>query len=309
LELVIKFLFLVKKVIQGKSPARLAVKLLEIRSRSPQTFNEKILYKMAHDRRDLLTLVADKLTVRDYVRSKIGDKYLTEVLGVYKQSSEVNIERLPKNFVLKPNHASGAALIVAEFVPTARKLDYTSKQIFKKYYVNSENLLQNQITSLVNFWLDTDYYAYHRTGYPEWAYRGIDRAVYAEELLSENGQPPQDYRFLIFNGRCSAIMVDTPGYGGVKRDIYTPNWERIEVAFGWGNSDRIHERPTNLSTMIELAETLGEDFDHIRIDFYNVDGRIVFGEMTNYHAGGTQKFVPARFDRIIGSEWKPETIY
>jgi hypothetical protein len=293
----------------GKSPVFFALKVMKIRAKSPQTFNKKILYKLTYDRRELLTIVADKLTVRDYVSARIGNEYLTNVFEIYSEESQISIDVLPRNFVLKPNHASGAALIVGDFVPVSQKLNYTSKQIFKKYYTNYDNLTQSHVTNLVKFWLSTDYYAYHRLGYPEWAYKGIPRSVYAEELLSESGQLPQDYRFLIFNGHCSVIMVDTPGYGGVKRDLYTPDWEKMPVKFGWESSDTSRQRPIKLTEMIRLAETLGKEFDHIRVDFYNIGERIVFGEMTNYHAGGSQKFVPSQFDRLIGNDWKPEKIY
>jgi hypothetical protein len=282
---------------------------MKIRSKSPQTFNKKILYKMAHDRRQILTLVADKIAVRDYVTEKIGGEFLTKVYKVYEKNSEVLIDYLPKNFVLKPNHASGAALIVADFVPKTKELNYVSKHVLRKYYVNHDNLEQTQVTKLVKFWLNSSYYSYHRLGYPEWAYKDIERKVYAEELLSNNEEPPQDFRFLIFNGRCSVIMVDTPDYGQVKRDIYNREWKKLDVAFGWANSGGIYEKPNNLNTMIEIAEALGQDFDHVRVDLYKLADRIVFGEITNYHAGGTQRFNPSRFDNIIGAEWLPDSLY
>jgi hypothetical protein len=309
LEIGIKCLYISKKIILGRSPSVLGFSVLKVKSRNPDTFNRKIQYKMAHDRREILTMVADKLAVRAYVSERIGEQYLTKIYGVYHHHSEINTKVLPSSFVLKPNHASGAALIVADFVPESKKIGYISTQFFSKYYVNCKNLRRSQITLLAKFWLKSNYFNYPKSGFPEWAYRDITPVVYAEELLTEDYQPPKDYRFLIFNGSCSFIMVDTPGYSGVSRDFYTPDWERLDVKLKWESSGYNHDRPTNFNLMLDLAESLGAEFDHARIDFYNIDGRIIFGEITNYHAGGSQKFVPPEFDKILGSEWRPQTIY
>jgi hypothetical protein len=298
-----------RKVLCGKSPAVVAYPIMRLRSRNPKTFNEKILYKMARDRREILSLVADKLAVRDYVAKKVGEQYLTKLYKVYGQNLDFDFSKLPRSFVLKPNHGSGAALIVADFVPEFLSPPKFSTRIFRKYYVNPASLDVEAITRLASFWIRTSYYKYHRTGYPEWGYKNIKPSVFAEELLNENDSPPQDFRFFVFNGVCEAIMVDTPGYGGVRRDVYSTSWEKLNVAFAYKNSDVDRSKPINLAEMIDVAERLAEDLDHARIDLYNVDGRIVFGEITNYHAGGTQKFFPMSFDLELGRNWKPYDSY
>jgi len=298
-----------RKVLLGKSPAFVAFALMRLKSRNPKTFNEKILYKMARDRREILSLVADKLAVRDYVAKKVGEQYLTKLYRVYGQNLDFDFSQLPRNFVLKPNHGSGAGLIVADFVPAVLSPPRYSTRVFKKYYVNPDSLDGAAIIRLASFWIKTSYYKYHRTGYPEWGYKNIKPSVFAEELLVENDSPPQDFRFFVFNGVCEAIMVDTPGYGGVRRDVYSTTWEKLNVTFAYENSDVNRSKPINLTEMIDVAEKLAEDLDHARIDLYNVHGRIVFGEITNYHAGGTQKFFPITFDLELGRNWKPYEFY
>lgn len=306
---VVAVVFLFRKLMLGKSPEKLAYVLMRFKSRKPDSFNKKILYKMAHDRRQVLSVYADKLAVRDYVAQKIGSRYLTKIYGSFHNAAEIDLTALPRNFVLKPNHGSGAALIVGDFIPAKAHFPIISTRVFRKYYVNPLDINCDSVFKIVNFWLKTPYYNYHRIGYPEWAYKNIKPAVFAEELLIQNGLPPQDYRFFIFNGVCEVIMVDSPGYAGVTRDIYSKNWEKLDVTLNYANSNIFRPSPVNLEEMIDVAESLANDIDHARVDLYNIDGRIIFGEITNYHAGGSQKFNPGKFDYEIGKNWKPDEIY
>ena len=308
-ESLLAIVYICRKVLRGKSPAVLAIPLMRLKSRNPKTFNEKILYKMARDRREILSLVADKLAVRGYVSEKVGEKYLTQLYRVFGQNLDYDFSELPRNFVLKPNHCSGAALIVADFVPAVMFPQTFSMRVFKKYYLNPDSLNSAAISRLARFWISTPYYKYHRIGYPEWGYKNIKPSVFAEELLVENDSPPQDYRFFVFNGVCEAIMVDTPGYGGVRRDVYSTSWQKLKVSFAYKNSEIDRPEPKNLSEMITVAEKLAEELDHARIDLYNIDGRVIFGEITNYHAGGTQTFSPLSFDFDLGRNWKPYDFY
>jgi len=301
--------YLIRKFARGMSPEPLALFIMRAKAKNPKTFNHKILYKMAYDRREVLSLCADKLAVRDYVSQKIGAKYLTTLFANFGQSAQIDHSELPRNFVLKPNHSSGAALIVGDFVPETERRPIFSARVFRKYYIHPANLDQKSVSKLMKFWLSRSYYKYHRIAYPEWAYKNILPSVFAEELLVENGLPPQDYRFFVFNGSCEVIMVDTPGYQGVTRDLFSKNWEKLDIRFAYPNSSIVRPKPTNLEEMITVAEKLADELDHVRVDLYNIEGRIVFGEITNYHAGGRQKFYPKNFDLELGKNWKPDLLY
>jgi len=113
----------------------------------------------------------------------------------------------------------------------------------------------------------------------------------------------------MFNGSCQVIMVDTPGFTGVRRDIYSPEWDLLDVKFKYEHSNIKRQKPDSLTQMIDIAEKLAYGADHLRVDLYNLDGRIVFSELTNYHAGGTQKFIPRSFDSELGVAWNPKSSY
>lgn len=304
-------LYQLRRISRFQWPPIVAARYLESRAKNPNSFNEKILYKIAHDRNHMLTIFADKLEVREYVASTVGEELLTRIYGVIESSEKVDLDLfdLPKNFVMKPNHASGAALIVADFVPHKSSFEHVSNRSFQKYYTSPDQLHMMDLNRLVKFWLDTSYYNYCRTGFPEWAYRGIRRKVFFEELLDDDGQPPEDFRFFTFNGKCEAIMVDSPGYKGVTRDIFSTNWKRMKVQLKYPNSHKILDRPEQLEQMIEIAEQLARGTDHIRVDLYNLKGRVLFGELTNYHAAGLQKFTPQEYDLKFGQNWNPDRIY
>jgi hypothetical protein len=308
-ELLMKAGYQFYRLVKGQTPSSLSIKYLKFKRRNPKTFNEKIQYKIAYDRSPRLSLFADKIAVRDYVADKIGTEFLTDVYSVFHSSSDLSFKNAPRNFVLKPNHVSGAALVVADFVSKSGKKKHLSRRNFKKYYMNPDLLNEKGILGLVDFWLKTSYFGYHRTAFPEWAYKAIVPCVYIEELLSTNNQPPEDFRFFMFDGKCQVVMVDTPGFAGVRRDIYSPEWNYQNVQFGYPNSRNQRERPDNLNQMIEIAQELSYGVDHLRVDLYNIAGRIVFSELTNYHAGGTQTFSPRSFDLELGRTWNPKKWY
>jgi len=147
--------------------------------------------------------------------------------------------------------------------------------------------------------------------FPEWAYKNIAPRVLFEELLISTVGIPEDYRFFVFNGHCNFISIDTPTYSGegVKRDIFDRNWNRQKVTLKYPNSKRARSRPGNLSEMIQIAESLAIGIDQIRVDLYSIQEKIIFGELTNYHAAGGQKFDPEQFDKVFGSSWNPEKLY
>ena len=298
-----------RRFLKLQAPSPLSLFVLRLRIRNPQTFNKKILYKIANDRSIKLRDFADKILVRDYVAETIGPEFLTRVYGVFLNAADLTLSHAPKNFVLKPNHVSGAALVVADFFQKNNREAHFNHRFLTKYYIHPDDIAEEQVRKLSEFWLRTNYFGYHKTAFPEWAYKKIIPSVYIEELLSSNDQPPEDFRFFMFDGKCQVVMVDTPGYGGVRRDIYTPEWDLLKVEFGHPSSHFRRARPTELTQMIEIAQKLSKGIDHLRVDLYNLDGRVVFSELTNYHAGGTQKFSPQSFDFELGASWDPKRYY
>jgi hypothetical protein len=140
----------------------------------------------------------------------------------------------------------------------------------------------------------------------EWAYSRVPPGLLVEELLSGvGGGVPDDYKFFVFHGRCRYIQVIGGRFRRPKtEDFYLPSWDRIALHSGKPSASARLSRPESLDEMIEVAERLGAETDFVRVDLYGLPDRVVFGEMTNYPAGGYAPFNPSGFDHEFGQHWK-----
>ncbi|WP_223034489.1 ATP-grasp fold amidoligase family protein [Hanstruepera marina] len=253
---------------------------------SPKTLNEKIIWLKLNDRTDLHTKCADKLLVRNYVESVIGSKYL---IPLYYHSSDIS-DLTPENFpndnpyIIKTNHNSSGGFIVSNSQLTDWKL----------------------IRKKINKLLKQNYYLESK----EWQYKNIVPAFLVEKLLKDkNGDLPFDYKFHCFNGRVEAIQVDLDRFSNHKRNFYDRSWNLMPFTWSqwkdnnplWPNGHGI-DKPSNFQTMIDLAEQLAKPFVYVRIDLYNVDGAIYFGEITFHHGGGCERIYPESWDLELGSK-------
>ena len=177
--------------------------------------------------------------------------------------------------------------------------------------IHPENADWTLIRQILKGWLSSSYY-YTPGFFPEWAYKNIQPRVIIEEYLGHQSKILNDYRFFTFNGKCEFISTGPPYYnqGGLLRDFYTVNWSKIPVRELYSNCENIQPLPRDLDKMIRVAETLSIGTDHVRVDLYeHHDGRIIFGEMTNYHNGGNSEFIPKSFNFELGKSWHPESLY
>jgi hypothetical protein len=242
----------------------------------PRGFNEKILVKILTDRRSFLTLAADKLRVRDYVRACAPDLALPSLIWWSDNAESLPFDELPHEFVLKANHGSGWVRLVEE-----------------RQHVTKERLVE-----LAKTWLSRDFTVVGR----EWAYRDVHRAVYVEELLRDaRGCLPADFKLFVFSGAVRLIQVDRDRFGEHTQALYDPHWTPIEGTVAARQGAR-GARPTCLTQMIRAAEKLSAGIDFVRIDLYDVRGRVYFGEITNYPNKGLSPFRPATLDRLLG-DW------
>ncbi len=267
----------------------------------PVTFNEKLRYKMLADRRPLLTTFTDKLAVRDYVKSSVGAAVaLPDLYFVTEAPDTLARAELPREFVVKPTHASGACVVVASFAPQEQELP--QEDGWRRAVVRPDRLKRDRLVALCQDWM-------HRPFSPEeWAYQNVPRRILVEELLNDGGRVPFDYKFYVFHGRARMIHVDLDRYDGHTRSLYTPDWERLDVEYNFPAGVDV-KRPPLLHEMREIAETLGADTDFVRVDLYCLGPRIVFGELTNYPEAGSGKFVPPDYDRQLGEWWTPPRKY
>ena len=253
--------------------------------RNPTTFNEKVAYKMLYDRRPLLTLIADKVKVRDYVAERVGAQFLPKVYGIFESVDEIDWQQLPESFVIKANH--GCEMNV--FVPDKAKAN------------TAEIALQLRV------WLGRNFYYHLR----EWCYLDIRPMVLIEELLrDEHSDHLIDWKFFVFDGRCKCVRVCLGPSEDRRQNYYDRDLRRMNVRMGHvPNSPNDPIMPTNIETMFSVAETLGRGLDFVRVDLYNVKGRIVVGELTNYPGAGLRQFIPAEFDALLGREWQVPAQY
>lgn len=247
---------------------------------APVLYNEKVQYAKLHYHDLRLKQLVDKYAVRKYVEEKIGKRYLTKLYGVYDKVSKIPFNELPNQFVMKLTNGSGFNYICKNKTPKEiRKI----KRRFKK-------------------WLKLDFYMLGR----EWAYKNVPNRIICEEYLeTKDILGLNDYKVFCFNGTPKLIQVDFSRFSNHKRNLYTTEWEFLDEQIAYPNdSNAPIKKPENLFEMLDCASKLSEGFPHVRVDFYNIDNHLVFGEMTFYHGAGYLHFENEEFEKKLGSYWK-----
>ncbi|WP_404429629.1 ATP-grasp fold amidoligase family protein [Sutcliffiella horikoshii] len=248
----------------------------ELDLNNPVYFNDKLQWLKLNWRDPLASKCADKYEVRDFVKKTIGDQYLNKLYAVYESVDEIDIEKLPNSFVLKGTHGSGFNIICKD----KRKIDWDDA--FKT----------------MRRWLRKSYYLHKR----EWVYKDIKPRIVCEKYLQEdNTGQLKDYKLHCFNGEPQIIQVDFDRYKGHKKNLYDAEWNFMEVEFNYPyDKDFIIERPKKLDEMIHLSRLLSKHFSYARVDFYLIDDKLIFGEITFFPASGMGKFIPQQFERQMG---------
>ncbi len=291
---------LTNDVVAWRERSRVVRALRLWRTRNPRTFREKVRYKMLRDHRPLVITFADKIAVREHVASVIGEDYLPTGYATLADPTELQTVPLPSAFVVKPTHGSGAAIVVSESAPAHARLP-TEPGSWSYSYVRPEHAGRAQLARLGQGWIAQ---LYGQGPNREWAYGHVPRRVIVEELLvSANGGIPDDCKFFVFHGKCAFVQVDTGRFGGRTQDFFDPQWTHLPLSGGPPWADPQPAPPVRLPEMIDIAQRLGTGTDFVRVDLYDVDGRIVFGELTSYPAGGDSPFFPESFDAEFGRPW------
>ena len=255
---------------------------------------------MLRDHRPLVVTFADKCAVRGYVAAVVGEKYLPRAHAILDDPAELGGVDLPEAYVVKPTHGSGAALVVSPSAPAdARLPDEPGSWVYR--HVRPEFVAPRDLERLAGGWLDQ---LYGQGPNREWVYGRVPRRVIVEELLATaDGAIPDDYKFFVFHGRCRFIQVDSGRFGHRTQDFFHPDWQHLPMSGGPPWADPRPAAPARLAEMVDIAERLGVDTDFVRVDLYDVDGRIVFGELTSFPAGGDSPFDPESFDSEFGRWW------
>ncbi len=244
--------------------------------KDPKTFNEKLQWLKLYDRNPKYTKMVDKYSVKEYISNTIGEEYIIPTLGVYDEFKDINFDDLPNEFIIKCTHDSGNVVICKD----KAKLDIpnASKKMDKA--------------------LKRNYYKVHR----EWPYKNVKPLIIAEKFMKDDIEEELlDYKFMCFNGKvkCSFICSDRAN-GNLKVDFYDLDWNKMPFERKYPNSEKQFKKPKNYELMIELAEKLAKDIPFVRVDFYEINGKIYFGELTFYPGSGMEEFRPEEYDKILG---------
>ena len=255
--------------------------------KNPKSYNQKIFWKKIYDRNPLLPVTADKYQVRSYIKEILGEEKAKELLiplfYVTDKPETIPFEKLPSAFIVKPNHASGRYIIVKDGKFNKEKIIDTCRR-----------------------WLVTPY----GLDKLEWSYRSINRKIVIEALLKEdNGTSPKEFKFHMFHGKCKAVRVIFDRMNHISGSYFDEKWHFLPVKKPTHPQGRKIEKPENYERMLELAEKFAENFDYVRVDLYNINGKIYFGELTHYPASGIAIFEPISFDFELGQHWKIKTEY
>lgn len=243
--------------------------------KNPETFNDKLNWLKLHDRKPLYTKLADKYTVREYIKEKLGEEYLIPCLGVWNSFEEIDFDKLPEQFVLKCTHDSGSVVICKD------KSQFDVQKAKEKI----ERKLKKNL-----YWWGR-----------EWVYKDIKPRIIAEKYMEDSETVElRDYKFFCFDGKPEMLFVATDRPHDTRFDFFDLDFNNLHIKNGHENATKKINKPKCFEEMKLLAAKLSKDIPHVRIDFYEVDGQVYFGEITFYHFCGVVPFEPDEWNYKLG---------
>ena len=274
-----------KAYIRKKYKATLGKKL---NLKTPKTFNEKLQWLKLYHRKPQFTDMVDKYKVREYITSRVGSEYLIPSLGVWDDPDQIDFEALPDKFVLKCTHNSGYGTCICQ---DKSKLDVEkAKQDLRKG-------------------LAQDFYRTSR----EWPYKNVPHRIVGEQFMVDEAciDPNKaliDYKVFTFNGEPKLIYVYQSAHteeGGkpvnTYCDVFDLGWNLQAISQNFGNDPVTPAKPQNLDKMLELSRKLSAGIPFLRVDMYEINGKVYVGEMTFYSWAGFEPFHPEEWDYTLGS--------
>lgn len=249
--------------------------------KNPKTFSEKIQWLKINGRDDTSRIMADKYLVKQFVSDKIGSKYIIPLLGVWDSAEDIDFDSLPDKFVLKCNHNSGTGMVICK---------------------NKQTIDIEKVKAGLKKGLEEDYFPISR----EYAYKDIPRKIIAEEYMEDlKTHELRDYKFFCFNGIPKALFIAKgrlQGEENITFDFFDMDFNHLPFTNGHPNSTTPIDKPRCFEEMKTLAHVLSEGLPHVRVDFYEVNGKVYFGEFTFSHWGGLMPFCPEEWDTTFG-DW------
>ncbi len=246
---------------------------------TPQTYNEKLQWLKLYDRKPIYTNIVDKILVKEWVKDTLKDNsYIIPTFAVWDNVDDINLKDLPDRFVLKTNNGSSSAGVI--ICKNRNKFDINEAK---------RKLSKSQNNSV---WKDMR----------EWPYKDIKPKVFAEQYLEDASGELTDYKFFCFDGMVKALFIGTERFSKeVKFDFFDADFNHLDLYQIHPMSGKQIPKPDCFDEMKALAAKLSKGFPHVRVDLYNVNGRIYFGELTFFHHGGFAPFHPEKWDYEFGS--------
>lgn len=245
--------------------------------KNPTTFNEKLNWLKINNRDSLYTKLVDKYEVKEYVEKVIGGGYTIPTFGVWEHFDDINFDMLPNQFVLKCTHDSEGLVIVKD----------------------KSTMDKNAAREKIETALKHNFYYVGR----EWPYKNVHPRIIAEQYMEDHiDKELRDYKFYCFDGIPKIMYIaSNRNSGHVNFDFYDMEFNHLDITQKYPNASEPLRKPEHFKEMIGLAKKLSNGFPHVRVDFYEVDGKVYFGELTFFSMSGLTPFKPAKWDKIMGS--------
>lgn len=250
----------------------------ELDLENPQTYSEKIQWLKLYNRKQCYVNFVDKYEVKKIVASLIGEEYIIPTIGIYNKFSEINFNELPEQFVIKSTNGGGNTGVVI----CKDKKNFNVKAARRK------------INSSLNDLSDSG----------EWPYKRMPKRIIVEQYMEDTTYHElRDYKFFCFDGVVKALFVATDRSKGeeLKFDFFDENFVHLPFVQGHPNSKTAIEKPVNFELMKSIAEKISAGEPHLRVDLYEINGKVYFGEITLFHFSGLEPFVPIEWDYKFGS--------
>ena len=245
--------------------------------KDPKRYTEKIQWYKLYYRNPVMMECVDKNGVRKYIEKKGLGNILNQLYQVVDRPEEINFDQLPDKFVIKTTNGSGTNILVKD--KKTLNIAETKKKL--NDFLNMAEASAGR----------------------EWAYGGSSKKIIVEELLEDNSNKDKgisDYKFLCFNGKPVYVVYDKDRFSDHKRNFYDVNWNYVKVDSDCPCFEDSVKKPENYEKMVEIASVLSRDFPAVRVDLYNIEGKIYFGELTFYPWSGYVQYTPDSFDFELG---------
>lgn len=278
---IIKVLYFISPLLADKLYLKILFRLRlghKLDLKNPTTYNEKLQWLKLYYRKPIMTKMVDKYEAKQLIKDMVGEQYVVKNYGVWNTFDEIDFNSLPSQFVLKTTHDQGGVVMCKD------KSKFDFKNARKKL---------NKHLKRKHFYLSR-----------EWPYKDVSPRILAEEFLNSKGDMSfKDYKFYCFNGTPKIMYVSMgKEQGRMTFDYYDMDFNLFDIQRpSIPNSGVKTEKPEDFELMIQLAKIISSNFPHVRVDFYEIQGKVYVGELTFFQGGGLMPFIPEKWDTILGN--------